>query len=39
MPIPEAVVIGVYAMVDEFQAAHLPPVRRRGGRRCTAARS
>lgn len=39
MPIPEAVVIGVYAMVDEFQAAHLPPVRRRGGRRPALHRS
>jgi hypothetical protein len=32
MHIPESTVIAVYAMVDDFRAARLPPARRRGGR-------
>ncbi len=39
MLLPEAVVIAVYAMVDEFQATHLPPVRRRGGQQPALTRS
>jgi hypothetical protein len=39
MPVPEAVVIGVYVMADEFQAAALPPVPRTGGQRPALHRS
>ena len=39
MPVPETVVIAVYAMVDDFQAASLPAPPRRGGQRPALARS
>lgn len=39
MSIPETTVIAVYAMVDEFQSTHLPPVRRRGGQQPALTRS